>query len=171
MSDPTPPRLLHVGCGGDSAPEWAEEFQEVRLDISPENNPDVLASMTDMGDIGEFDSIYCSHALEHLMPHDVGVALGEFLRVLKAGAYAVVAVPDLEDVRPTEDVLYVSPCGPITGLDLMYGLRSALKERPFMAHRTGFTAQTLEKAFVEAGFSQVHVKRMECFNLLCIAVK
>lgn len=127
--------------------------------------------MTDMGDIGEFDSIYCSHALEHLMPHDVGVALGEFLRVLKPGAYAVVAVPDLEDVRPTEHVLYVSPCGPITGLDLMYGLRSALKDRPFMAHRNGFTAQTLEAAFQKAGFSTVHVKRMECFNLLCIAVK
>ncbi len=75
--------LLHVGCGGDPIPEWAVgRYKEVRLDISPNNQPDILASMADMGDIGTYDAIHCSHALEHLVPHEGDAALREFVRVL-----------------------------------------------------------------------------------------
>lgn len=167
-----PQSLLHVGCGGDSLPEWAQgKYQEVRLDISPDNQPDILASMTDMGEIGTYDAIHCSHALEHLMPHEVNVALKEFHRVLNPNGFAVVFVPDLEDVKATEDVLFVAPCGPITGLDLLYGLRSLLHVQPYMAHRTGFTAETLRKAFKDAGFGSVEVQRLENYNLMGIAAK
>ena len=138
--------LLHVGCGGESAPEWAiGKYKEVRLDISPDNDPDILASMVDMGNIGTFDAIHCSHALEHLMPHEVDQAIKEFHRVLNPGGFAVVFVPDLQDVEATEDVLFEAPCGPIAGLDLMYGLRKLLPVMPYMAHRTGFVKETLEK--------------------------
>ena len=164
--------LLHVGCGFDSMPEWAVgKFDEIRLDISPDVQPDIVASMTDLGDIGPFDAIHCSHALEHLLPHDVPVALAEFLRVLNEDGFVVLAVPDLEDVKATEEVLFEAPCGPITGLDLIYGHRKALPEWPHMAHRTGFTRNTLEQAFREAGFGQVVVQRMPAYNLLAIAAK
>jgi SAM-dependent methyltransferase len=164
--------LLHVGCGGDSLPEWAQgKYKEVRLDISSDNQPDILASMTDMGEIGTYDAIHCSHALEHLMPHEVNVALKEFHRVLNPGGFAVVFVPDLEDVKATEDVLFVAPCGPITGLDLLYGLRSLLEVMPYMAHRTGFTSETLRKAFTDAGFGSVEVQRLDNYNLMAIAAK
>jgi len=164
--------LLHVGCGFDTMPEWAVgKFAEVRLDISPDVQPDILASMTAMGDIGEFDAIHCSHALEHLPPHEVPVALHEFLRVLKPNAFVVLAVPDLEDVKATEDVLFDAPCGPITGLDLIYGYRKALPTQPYMAHRTGFTRDTLEIALKDAGFATVVVQRQPYHNLLAIAAK
>jgi hypothetical protein len=65
-------------------------------------------------------------------------------RVLKPGGCVVVFVPDLEGVEATDEVLYEAPCGPITGLDLIYGLRSAWPQ-PHMAHHTGFVRDTLER--------------------------
>lgn len=164
--------LLHVGCGGDPIPQWAEgKYKEVRLDICDDHKPDIVASMTNMGDIGQFESVFCSHALEHIMPHEVALALKEFYRVLKPGGFALVFVPDLEDVKATEDVLFEAPCGPIAGLDLIYGLRSLLHVLPHMAHRTGFIAATLKKAFEDAGFSQVIVERKDNYNLMAVAAK
>lgn len=163
-------RILHVGCGGDSLPEYLVG-EETRLDVDPAWDPDVRASMTAMGDVGPFDVVYCAHALEHLPPHQVGTALREFLRVLAPGGYALIFVPDLEDVRPTEDVLFTAPAGPITGLDLIYGFRSKLEEMPFMSHRTGFTLATMTHALKAAGFSTVDVKRLDCFNLMAVGIK
>jgi SAM-dependent methyltransferase len=164
--------LLHVGCGGDSMPEWAVgKFNEVRLDICEDVRPDIVASMTDMGDIGQFDVLYCSHALEHLFPHDVQTALGEFRRVLKDGGFAIVFVPDLEDIKASEETLFDSPCGPISGMDLIYGKRDAVEIQPYMAHHTGFTAVTLQREFEQAGFGSVTVRRMPSYNLMAVASK
>lgn len=164
--------LLHVGCGGEPLPEWAQgKFDEVRLDIDERHSPDIVASMTDMGDIGPFNAILSSHSLEHLYPHEVAQALGEFRRVLVDGGYAVIFVPDLEDVRPTEEVLLDAPCGPITGLDMIYGLRSLLPHQPHMAHHTGFTSVTLQSALEAAGFSKVTTQRLSHYNLLAVAIK
>ena len=149
-------------------PPWLSHHEEVRLDIDASVNPDIVASMTDMGDIGPFDAVYCSHALEHLYPHDVSLALGEFRRVLGVGGRAIVIVPDLEDIRPTEDVVFVAPAGPITGLDMIFGFRAKLKEMPHMAHHTGFVAGTLKAAFEGAGFTYTVVKRLADFNLLAV---
>lgn len=164
-------RLLHVGCGGDAKPEWATEYTETRLDIDGSHNPHIVASMTDMGDIGEFDAVYCSHALEHLFPHEVVTALSEFRRVLNPEGFAMVLVPDLEDVKATEDVILDAPCGPITGLDMIYGKRDVLADRPYMAHKTGFVKDTLKKAFDAAGFSKVAANRLSNYNLIGIGVK
>ena len=114
--------ILHIGCGGDPLPDYlgigsstdylgigSSNFKETRLDISEINKPDIVASMTDMGDIGEYDAVLCNHALEHLHPYEVPIALSEFLRVLKKGGSAMVFVPDLEDVKPTEEVILQSP--------------------------------------------------------------
>lgn len=158
-------RILHAGCGIDRLPAWLEG-EEVRLDLEPAVKPDIVASFTDLGDIGEFDVVYCSHALEHLYPQDVSAALKEFRRVLKPGGKVVLFVPDLEDVKPTEDVLYVSPSGPITGLDMIYGFRPALRDFPHMAHHTGFTAQTMRYALEDAGFVGVVTQRLGSHNLM-----
>ena len=163
--------LLHVGCGGDPLPDYCTGFKETRLDISETNNPDIVANMTDMGEIGQYDAVFCQHALEHLAPYDVPVALSEFLRVLNPSGSVMIFVPDLEDVRPTEEVILQSPAGPITGLDMFYGYRKALKEYPYMAHRTGFVEGTLNKALKNAGFSKVLTKRMGNYNLMGVGVK
>ena len=162
--------VLHVGCGGTPLPSWLDG-EAVRLDIDPDVGPDIVASMTDMGDIGPFDAVYSSHSLEHLYPHEVPWALAEFLRVLKPGGAAIIFVPDLEDVKPTDDILYVSPGGSIAGFDLIYGHRASLQANPWMAHHTGFISGTLAKAMSEAGFQSVKVERLSCWNLFGVGLK
>lgn len=165
------PSLLHVGCGGDPLPEWLNKYHEIRLDIDEAHKPDVVADMRDLPDIGKFDLIYCSHALEHLSPHEVVPALEGFHRVLNDGGSVVLFVPDLEDVSATDDVLFNAPAGPITGLDLIYGYRKMLKDKPYMAHKTGFTAKTLHNALTEAGFKKVAVSRLSDYAMMGAAVK
>ena len=165
-------KVLHIGCGGNRLPWWLEDVEETRLDIDSQHNPDIVASMLDLGDIGEFDVVYCSHALEHLHWHEVDMALKEFLRVLRDRGLAIIFVPDVEGVQANEEVLFDAPCGPITGLDLIYGHRELIKENPHMQHKTGFMMHTLDKKLQEAGFTNVNVKReIGMFNLYAMAVK
>jgi len=173
-------RVLHAGAGFAGLPPWLVEgekdVEEVRLDIDPVCEPDVVGSLTDLGDIGEFDRIYCSHCLEHLHSDEVQVALKEFYRVLKPGGSAVINVPDLEGVRPTKEVLYISVGGlPITGLDILFGYRGVTKAHPYMMHRTGFISETFQEELENAGFSKVTVRRMnqsyESYNLMGVVTK
>ena len=49
---------------------------------------------------------------------------------------------------------YQSPAGPIAPLDILYGHRPALaRGNLFMAHRTGFTLNSLMQTFNAAGFA------------------
>ena len=161
--------LLHVGCGGDPLPEWAAGYKETRLDIDDTYHPDIIANMTDMGDIGTYDVICCNHALEHLFPYETEKALKEFHRVLNDGGYVVIFVPDLQDIKPTEEVLYMSPAGSITGLDMIYGHRKQLKDKPYMLHKNGFIKETLENEMKKV-FDRVEVKRFP-YNLMAVGVK
>lgn len=168
--------VLHAGCGQHKLPPWFDQYQpleEVRLDIEPKYHPDIIGSITAIHTLSErFDAVSCSHTLEHLYPYEVPVALAEFRRVLKPGGFVMVMVPDLEDVRPTEEVLYSMPCGGmVCGLDLIYGLRWTIEQSVHMAHHCGFTAVTLQKVMEQAGFSQVVTKRMAVWNLLGVGVK
>lgn len=161
--------LLHVGCGSEPLPEWLHDYTETRLDINPAVSPDIVASMLDLGDIGPFDAVLCRHALEHLYPHEVEIALGEFHRVLSKGGCLMVFVPDLQDVPATDEVLFESPAGPISGLDLIYGFRAATKTNPYMQHKTGFVRDTLTTAL--QGFSKVVVNRLSNFDMMGAAIK
>lgn len=165
-------KILHVGCGNTPLPPQLQGNEETRLDIDPGCKPDIVASITDLGRIGKFDMVYSCHCLEHLYPYDVPRALKEFLRVIGKGGQVVIRVPDLEDVRPTEDVLYESPAGPISGLDMIYGLHTQLEARPYMAHHSGFTEKTLSKAMRGVGFARVVVNRDKVsFELQAVGIK
>lgn len=167
-------KVLHAGCGGAPLPDYFRQLgnvQETRLDINPEMKPDVVANLTDMGDIGEFDALYCAHCVEHLYPHEILMALSEFRRVLKPGGYAVVVVPDLEGLEVSDRVLYTTEAGlEVTAFDLFYGHRKLTEAQPYMAHHSGFTAALLTQAMRDAGFSVAPAKRSE-YNLVVIGVK
>lgn len=169
-----PLRVLHVGCGTAPLPEFFDglgDVIETRLDANPDVKPDIVASMTDLGDIGPFDRIYSSHCLEHLNPDDVMKALGEFLRVLRPGGQALVFVPDLEDIKPTFETVYEAPCGPVTGHDMYYGHLGMSRGNPYMRHLTGFVSDTLRGAMTQAGFRGVEVRRVPVHQLLGAGAK
>lgn len=121
-----------------------------------------------MGDIGQYEIAYCSHALEHLAPHDIDTALREFHRVLVPSGFLIVVVPNLDNVRPDDTVVYDSPAGPITGLDMFYGKASMVKDNPFMCHKYGFVTKTLQAFLERAGFTVKHLANTN-FNLMATA--
>ena len=161
--------LLHVGSGPRN-PELVHplfrtlEWIEVRLDIDPAVEPDIVASMLDMKAVpdGSVNAVWSGNNLEHLYPHEVPAALGEFLRVLKPDGFALIAVPDLQriaqavvDDRLTEP-LYDTPAGKVTPLDAIFCFGPALAAgNLFMAHHTGFTPRSLDAALRHAGFGHV----------------
>lgn len=164
------PHVLHVGCGGSHLPEWVPASRETRLDADPRVGPDIVADMRDLGDIGTFDGIFCSHALEHLTLQDGDIALAEFRRVLRDGGAVMIMVPDLEGIQPTQDVMYESPMGPITGHDMYYGYHCG-QENEFMRHKCGYVQSTLQKKLEAAGFQHVSVRRLPGFNLIATGSK
>lgn len=167
-------KVLHAGCGGSPLPEYfpGKDVEEVRLDIDAQHKPDVVASLTSLGDIGPFDAVYCAHCLEHLYPHEVPIALSEFKRVLKPGGFAMVIVPDLQGLQLTDLVLYKTAAGlEVTAFDLFYGHRRLIEGHHYMAHHSGFTAVLLRQAMKDVGFAPVNVKRSTDFNLIAVAVK
>ena len=124
------------------------------------------------------DAIWSSHNLEHLQRHEVPQALAEFIRVLKPNGLLLLTLPDLQQVAQLvvedrlEDQAYHSSSGPITPLDMIFGHTASLAHgNLFMAHRTGFTARTLNKALVEAGFVEVSLRAGTAFDLWATAHK
>lgn len=179
--------ILHIGPGHrHSGAMLPPEFQnanwhELRLDIDPTNEPDILGSMQDMSAVisESVDAIYSAHNIEHVYAHEVPIVLGEFLRVLKQGGFAVITCPDLQSVCAlvAEDKLdegaYTSPAGKITPLDILYGHGAALAAgHLYMAHKGGFTLRTLTAALQTAGFKTIAGKRRaRGFDLWVLASK
>ncbi|MCB6177854.1 class I SAM-dependent methyltransferase [Rhodobacter sp. Har01] len=180
------PRVLHVGCGAAHPDKLPEAFfprgvwAEVRLDIDPGVAPDIVASITDMAVVptASVDAVWSAHNLEHLWAHEVRLALAEFLRVLRPGGFALVTMPDLQQVAALvaegnlEGPAYMSALGPIAAIDMLYGFRPALAEgNAFMGHRCGFTAVSLTAHLQAAGFADVRVQRDGGYALWATAVK
>ncbi len=176
--------FLHVGCGpkhkdrttpGFNTAEW----KELRLDIDESVAPDIVGTMTDMSavDTASVDAVFSSHNIEHLYPHEVPQALGEFKRVLRPGGFVVITCPDLQSVcalvaeDKLTDTAYVSPAGPIAPIDILYGHRAPMaRGNLYMAHRCGFTEKVLRGSLFNAGFKRAAtLRRASSFDLWALA--
>lgn len=179
-------KFLHVGSGHNrkertTAGFNTEEWQEIRLDIDASVLPDVVGTMTDMSAVKDasVNAMFSSHNIEHLYPHEVPLALKEFLRVLTDDGFIVVTCPDLQSVCAlvAQDKLgepaYLSPAGPITPLDILFGHRAAMERgNLYMAHRCGFTEKVLTGSLHQAGFKSVAtIVRPHYFDLWALACK
>jgi SAM-dependent methyltransferase len=182
------PTFVHVGCGPKRQDRTTREFAsprwtELRFDIDPAVEPDLVGSMTDMAVLADasVDAVFSSHNIEHLYAHEVPRALREFARVLRDDGYAVLTCPDLQSIcslvaddRLTEPVAF-APAGPITPIDMLYGHRASLATgNLFMAHRCGFTKSVLVRTLQSAGFPAVASlvrDRAPFFDLWAVASK
>ncbi|RXH16958.1 methyltransferase domain-containing protein [Bradyrhizobium guangzhouense] len=176
--------MLNAGAGSTTARRilpllTSADWEEVRLDLDREMNPDIVGSLTDISRLfppASFDGIWCSHAIEHLFAHEVHPTFVQFRQILKPDGFALILCPDLEAVAQhllkhgLADIAYSSPAGPIRPLDMLYGHSRAIEEgRHYMAHKTGFTAERLGTMLRGAGFAQVSV-RDENFELCALAL-
>jgi hypothetical protein len=177
--------FLHVGCGPnrkDRTTAGFADWNEIRFDIDESVQPDLIGTMTNMSSVSSesLEAVFSSHNIEHLYAHEVPIALSEFLRVLKPDGFALITCPDLQSVcaliaegKLTEPA-YISPAGPISPLDILYGHRPQLSSgNLFMAHHCGFTENVLIGTLQAAGFKGVaSMKRgAPYFDLWALACK
>lgn len=180
--------FLHVGCGPKRKDRTTlgfarESWTELRFDIDETVQPDLVGTMIDMQSVatGSMDALFSSHNVEHLYPHEVPIAFGEFFRVLSDQGFAVITCPDLQSVAALiaddrlVDPAYVSPAGPITPLDILFGYRPSLaRGNLYMAHHCGFTRKVLDGSLRAAGFRTVATLargRAPFFDLWALASK
>jgi predicted SAM-dependent methyltransferase len=167
-------RVLHVGCGYPSSHRlhacfrMGEAWEEIRVDVDPKVRPDIVSSIADLSAAVEDDSvdaIWSSHTVEHLYDHEVLPAFAEFQRVINTTGFLLLRCPDLKAIARSllehgaEHVAYVSPAGPITPLDMLYGHRlSVAAGSGYMAHHTGFTEDRIGALLLEAAFAEVRTR-------------
>lgn len=164
--------VLNVGGNNKDIPLPLEYrgWEHVLLDIDPRGCPDIVWDARELsslpGDV--YDSVYCSHNLEHYYRHDVAKVLAGFLHVLKADGFANIRVPDLGELMQTvvqkgldiDDFLYQSPMGPIIVRDVIYGHGVEIERsgKDFYAHKTGFTQKSLRSSLYTAGFPWIFTR-------------
>ena len=165
--------IVNLGSGPREAlslPSYFNDWQQLRVDVDPVVEPDVLADLTDLSPIpaNHADAVWASHCLEHLYEHQVMIALNEFRRVVRDDGFVCIIVPDLQAVANyvaadrLHEPLYDSPAGPITPHDIFFGYGPAIAGgRTSMAHRCGFTPGVLQKCFEQLSFGEVVLRRRE----------
>jgi SAM-dependent methyltransferase len=183
MNERASKTLLNAGSGAahsgrPPAVFATAEWREVRLDVDPRAQPDIVGSFADMRGLIEdacVDALYSSHAIEHLHAHEVIPALREFRRVLRPEGFALVTCPDLVAIARrlleagAEEVAYRSPAGPIRPIDMLFGHGQSIADGQIhMAHHTGFTAPRLARVAFAAGFSEVRVMEGGNFDLWAV---
>jgi predicted SAM-dependent methyltransferase len=177
-------QVLNAGSGPRSSRRLHSVFDpaswhEIRIDLDPRVEPDIVGSMTDMRtyfDPQSFDAIWSSHSLEHLHSHEIRHALAEFRRILRDDGFALISCPDLETVMTLflnhgpDHVVYQSAAGPITPLDMMFGHTPSIASGNLhMAHHSGLTAERLGGLLLQAGFAEAVTKRQN-FDLWALAL-
>ena len=177
--------LLHVGCGPEDKSDNKgfdnDDWKEIRFDIDEDVNPDIVGTLTDMSlvETASVDAVYSAYNIDHIYAHEVPIALGEFFRVLKDDGFVVIKCPDLQSVAEAIaqdkllDTLYISPIGPISAIDIMYGNRQEISDgNTYMEKKVGFTYSVLNGSFAEVGFKTRYGGRSQnAFELTLVAFK
>jgi SAM-dependent methyltransferase len=165
------PVVVNAGCGplgGGRLPALFDTWQQLRVDLDPGVQPDIVASVTDLSAIPSesADAVWSAHCVEHLYAHEVGRALGEFYRILADDGFACIVVPDLQAIASyiaadkLHAPIYTSAAGPISAHDMVYGFGVAIAEgRVGMAHRCGFTPSLMVSRLQELPFGEILVRR------------
>ena len=168
----SPKTLLHIGCGPKRLKHLPAYFQsdweEIRLDIDPSVNPDIVASITDLSDVESdaYDAVWSSHNIEHLFHHEAIEMTTQIRRILKKDGWFIVTCPDIRSAMQhalkhgMDSPLYQSRKGPISPRDILFGHQASIKDgNEFMAHRNGFDLKGLAEVFDQSGFRKFFGER------------
>jgi SAM-dependent methyltransferase len=162
-------KVLNVGGNSKAIPlpTIYTGWEHILLDIDPKGCPDVVCDARELMTLADsqYDSVYCSHNLEHYYHHEVAKVLAGFIHLLKADGFVHIRVPDIGAVMQAmvaknldiDDVLYQSKAGAIMVRDVIYGwgLEIERSQCDFFAHKTGFTEKSLISALNAAGFPHI----------------
>jgi SAM-dependent methyltransferase len=163
------PSVLNVGGNNKriALPACYDGWEHLLLDIDAAGQPDLVldARLLETIEPAQFDSIYCSHNLEHYYRHEATKVLRGFRHVLKPAGFAYIRVPDLESLfrivvarnLDLNDFLYESPAGPITVCDVIYGYGREIERsgNDFFAHKNGFSEKSLVTLLQALGFTHI----------------
>jgi len=145
------PKCLMIGARRwDDKPASDDVFDYIPLDINPLSGADVIADAGHLPFKDEsFEAVFASHVLEHLSPRIYGNVIEEWYRVLKPGGEMYIFVPNLALVAEhiltdPERTVYMSQAGPITALDMLFGMPG-----DGMHHAWGFTRESLARRAME----------------------
>jgi SAM-dependent methyltransferase len=179
------PLVYNLGAGArrvlkDLPPDHPlSGWGEVSVDLNPASRPDIVADLTDLsGKVadGAADLVILSHVIEHFFDHQVDAVLREVARILHKEGAAIFKCPDLAQVakliveHDLERDIYVSPAGPIRVLDVLYGHRASVARGDvLMAHKTGFTENSLADRLLGAGFAEVRSVKGPSVDFHCVA--
>ncbi len=178
-------KVLNVGGNSKAIPlpPQYDGWDHVLLDIDPKGNPDVVCDARELISLPEavYDSVYCSHNLEHYYHHDAKKVLAGFIHVLKADGFVFIRVPDMSAVMQIvvannldiDDVLYQCPAGPIMVRDVIYGWGKEIERSgcDFFAHKTGFTEKSLTNLLDTAGFPWIFTEAGNNLEITAFAFK
>jgi hypothetical protein len=165
------PVVVNAGCGplgGARLPALFDTWQQLRVDLDPGVEPDIVASVTDLSAIPSesANAVWSAHCVEHLYAHEVSRALGEFYRILADDGFACIVVPDLQAIASyiaadkLHAPIYTSAAGPISAHDMVYGFGVAIAQgRVGMAHRCGFTPSLMVSRLQQLPFGEILVRR------------
>lgn len=165
--------VLHIGWmstyeGGLAAQFPPAEWRELRFDVDPRIKPDFTGSPEQLIGIddGSVDVVFIPQMLQRFPLAAAPRILSEAQRVLKDEGRLMLSVPNaqiaavyLANNLPFQ-TLYESKLGPITPMDLLYGLRSGIAqgERHFL-HCSGFTYEQLGLLMRDQGFTNIVIQR------------
>ncbi|MDJ0688717.1 MAG: methyltransferase domain-containing protein [Xenococcaceae cyanobacterium MO_188.B32] len=147
------PIKIHLGCGQDYIPGY------VNIDSYPNAKADLIMDSRKL----ELLPAHCAeviesyHFFEHLQLHEARESLRDWFRILKPGGLVILELPNLA-VCTKEIGKHFAPQN---GVDLaMMGIFSSpklVKEQGYgMAHKWGWTPETLSIELSEVGFVNVH---------------
>jgi predicted SAM-dependent methyltransferase len=159
------PKILNVGCGYSKIP--IPDIEEVRLDIDPIVEPDIVCDARNLTEVGrgEYDGVWMQHVLEHFCEYDVQSVLNGIDFVLKPTGVLILIVPDIveaishviEKQASINDVILCTQTDPIRTIDMIYGLQSKIASgNEFYAHKMAFDRKSLTGLLHQNGFKHIH---------------
>jgi len=174
--------FINAGCGlpGNSRlPAFFSEWRQIRVDVDPGMQPDVVANIADLSAIpdGSADAVWSSHSMEHLFAHEVPMALTGFRRVVRETGFVCIIVPDLQAIAHwiasdrLHETIYDSAAGPVTAHDMLWGFSEAIaRGKSAMAHHCGFTPTLFLRCIKDAGFAEILLRRRSNLELVALAL-